>query len=153
MDKKRTKIVATLSDKKCDTDFIRELYEAGMDVIRINSAHCNVDFVPLVIRNAREVSDKIAILLDTKGPEIRSTICDIPIQLRKGETIDIIGDPDKKSSNNAIYVTYPAFSSDVPLGSVILFDDGEISLKVQRRRGNALECLIENDGTLGSRKV
>ena len=68
MDKKRTKIVATLSDKRCDPAFIRELYEAGMDVIRINSAHCNVDFVPLIIKNARDVSDKIAILLDTKGP-------------------------------------------------------------------------------------
>jgi pyruvate kinase len=152
MDKKRTKIVATISDKKCDTDFLRELYDAGMDVIRINSAHCNVDFVPLIVKNAREVSDKIAILLDTKGPEIRSTICDNPIQLRKGETIDIIGDPDRKSSSDAIYVTYPAFISDIPLGSEILFDDGEISLKVQKRRGNALECLVQNDGTLGSRK-
>jgi pyruvate kinase len=152
MDKKRTKIVATLSDKKCDPDFIRELYEAGMDVIRINSAHCNVDFVPLIIKNSLEVSDKIAILLDTKGPEIRTTVCDSPIQLMKGETIDIIGDPERKSSNAAIYVSYPAFISDVPIGSVILFDDGEISLKAQKRMGNALECLIENDGTLGSRK-
>jgi pyruvate kinase len=65
MDKKRTKIVATLSDKRCDPGFIKELYDAGMDVIRINSAHCNVDFIPLIIKNAREVSDKIAILLDT----------------------------------------------------------------------------------------
>ncbi len=152
MDKKRTKIVATLSDKRCDPAFIRELYDAGMDVIRINSAHCSVDFVPLIIRNAREVSDKIAILLDTKGPEVRSTICDNPIQLTKGNRIDIIGDPERKSTNEAIYVTYPAFAADVPLGSNILFDDGEISIKVEKRRGNALECLIENDGVLGSRK-
>jgi pyruvate kinase len=152
MEKKRTKIVATLSDKRCDPDFIRELYESGMDVIRINSAHCNVEFVPLVIKNAREVSDKIAILLDTKGPEIRSTICDAPIQLRKGKIINIIGDPERKSSADAIYVTYPAFAADVPEGSAILFDDGEISLKVLRRRGSLLECMIENDGILGSRK-
>jgi pyruvate kinase len=152
MEKKRTKIVATLSDKRCDPGFIRELYEAGMDVIRINSAHCNVDFVPLVVKNAREVSDKIAILLDTKGPEIRSTICDTPIQLQKGKMIDIIGDPERKSSTDAICVTYPAFVSDIPLGSSILFDDGEISLKAVKRRGINLECLIENDGTLGSRK-
>jgi pyruvate kinase len=152
MEKKRTKIVATLSDKRCDPGFIRSLYEAGMDVIRINSAHCDVDFVPLVIKNAREVSDQIAILLDTKGPEVRSTICDAPIELKKGNMIDIIGDPERKSLPEAIYVTYPAFASDVPVGSVILFDDGEISLKVKNRRGSALECLIENDGLLGSRK-
>ena len=152
MDRKRTKIVATLSDKRCEPEFIRELYEAGMDVIRINSAHCSVDFIPLIIKNARAVSDKIAILVDTKGPEVRSTICDAPFQLQKGNKINIIGDPEKKSSIDAIYVTYPAFASDIPVGSVILFDDGEISLKVIKRRGNALECLIENDGTLGSRK-
>ncbi len=152
MQKKRTKIVATLSDKRCDPEFIRSLYEAGMDVIRINSAHCTVDFVPEVIKNAREVSDKIAILLDTKGPEVRTTICDEPFQLTKGNMIDIIGDPDKKSSEKAIYVSYPSFAGNVPVGSVILFDDGEISLRVIKRRGIALECLIENDGTLGSRK-
>jgi pyruvate kinase len=152
MDKKRTKIVATLSDKRCEPAFISELYEAGMDVIRINSAHCNVDFVPLIIKNAREVSDKIAILLDTKGPEVRTTICDTPIQLKQGNMIDIIGDPERKSRADAIYVTYPAFAADIPVGSLILFDDGEISVKVEKRRGNALECLIQNDGILDSRK-
>jgi pyruvate kinase len=152
MDRKRTKIVATISDKNCETGFIRELYEAGMDVVRINTAHSNLDSVLQIIKNTREVSDKIAILLDTKGPEIRSTVCDSPIQLKKGSKIDVIGDPDGKSSNDAIYVTYPAFVSNVPVGSVILFDDGEIELKVEKRRGNALECLITNDGILGSRK-
>lgn len=152
MEKKRTKIVATLSDKRCEPEFIKELYEAGMDVIRINSAHCGVEFVPQIIKNARLVSDKIAVLVDTKGPEVRSTICDTPIQLKKGDMIDIIGDPERKSTNEAIYVTYPAFAAEIPVGSAVLFDDGEISLKVLKRRGSALECLVENDGVLGSRK-
>jgi pyruvate kinase len=152
MDKKRTKIVATLSDRRCDTAFIRQLFDAGMDVIRINSAHCALESVPEIIRNAREVSDKIAILLDTKGPEVRSTVCDEPVKLAKGERIDIIGDPDRKSSKNAIYVTYTAFASSVPEGSLMLFDDGEIAVRVDRRRGNALECIVQNEGVLGSRK-
>jgi pyruvate kinase len=152
MDKKRTKIVATISDKRCSTEFIRSLYEAGMDVIRINSAHCTEDFVPQVIKTAREVSDKIAVLLDTKGPEIRSTVCDEPIQLTKGEMIDVTGDPERKSTGRSIFVTYSAFAANVPVGSQILFDDGEISLRVEKRRGSTLECRIENDGVLGSRK-
>ncbi|MCX6262446.1 MAG: pyruvate kinase, partial [Bacteroidia bacterium] len=85
--KKRTKIVATISDKRCDTEFIRELYQEGMDVIRINSAHLNIEGAFQIMKNAREVSDKIAILLDTKGPEIRTTVCDAPIQLKRGSTI------------------------------------------------------------------
>ena len=152
MQKKRTKIVATLSDKRCDPEFIRKLYEEGMDVIRINSAHCSAEFVPEIVRNARQVSDKIAILVDTKGPEIRTTICDEPIQLIKGTMVDIVGDPERKSTASTIFVTYPLFAAAVPAGSSILFDDGEISLKVIKRRGSALECMVGNDGMLGSRK-
>jgi pyruvate kinase len=152
MDFKRTKIVATISDLKCESPFIKELYEAGMNVIRINSAHLDIEGALRIIRNAREVSDKIAILIDTKGPEIRTTICDNPIQLKKGETIRVIGDKDQTSSSEAIYVTYPAFSSEIPLGSIILLDDGELGLKVLKKNGAALECKIENDGILGSRK-
>jgi len=152
MNSKRTKIVATISDKNCESGFIKELYEAGMDVIRINSAHLDIEGALRIIKNAREVSDKIAIILDTKGPEIRTTKCDVPIQLKKGATINIIGDPDKKSSDEAIYVTYKDFSSDIPLGSLILMDDGELELRVLRKKGSALECTIENDGILTSRK-
>jgi pyruvate kinase len=152
MDSKRTKIVATISDKNCEPDFIRKLYDAGMNVIRINSAHLDIEGALRIIKNTREVSDKIAILLDTKGPEIRTTVCDNPIQLKKGASINIIGDPDKKSTTEAIYVTYKAFSSDIPLGSLILMDDGELELRVLRKNGSALECTIENDGILGSRK-
>lgn len=152
MDAKRTKIVATISDKNCEPGFIRELYEAGMNVIRINSAHLDIEGALRIIKNTREVSDKIAILVDTKGPEIRTTICDAPIQLKKGGTINIIGDPGKKSSSESIYVSYKSFSSDIPLDSLILMDDGELELRVLRKRGDALECLIENDGILGSRK-
>jgi pyruvate kinase len=152
MNRKRTKIVATISDKNCEPEFIKELYEAGMDVIRINSAHLNIDGAIRIITNAREVSGKIAVILDTKGPEIRTTICDSPIQLKKGNKIRIIGDPAGKSSSKAIYVSYKEFSSSVPLGSLILLDDGELELKVVKKIGNELECIIENDGILGSRK-
>ncbi|MEI6048911.1 MAG: pyruvate kinase [Bacteroidota bacterium] len=152
MIRKRTKIVATISDKNCEPGFIKELFEAGMDVVRINSAHLSVDAALQIIRNTREVSGKIAILVDTKGPEIRTTACDSPIQLTKGSTISIIGDPGKKSSNDAIYVSYPAFASDIPVGSLIMIDDGELELKAIKRNGNALECIVENEVILGSRK-
>jgi pyruvate kinase len=152
MNKKRTKIVATISDRNCEPGFINELYEAGMDVVRINSAHLDIEGALKIIGNVRQVSDKIAILIDTKGPEIRTTTCDAPIHLIKGQKINIIGDPEKKSSEAGIYVTYKSFSSDVPIGSVILMDDGELKMTVIRKILNGVECLIENDGILGSRK-
>ena len=54
MNRKRTKIVATISDKNCEPEFIKELYEAGMDVIRINSAHLDIEDASSIIRNTRE---------------------------------------------------------------------------------------------------
>lgn len=152
MNRKRTKIVATISDKNCEPEFLKQLYEAGMDVVRINSAHCSIEGALKIINNVRKVSDKIATLIDTKGPEIRTTVCDVPIQLKKGNKISIIGDPDKKTSYEAIYVTYRNIATDVPAESVILMDDGEVKLTVIRRMGLELECMIENDAVLGSRK-
>lgn len=152
MDRKRTKIVATISDKKCDAEFIKELYESGMDVVRINSAHLTIDGALMIIKNVREVSDKIAILLDTKGPEIRTTVCNSPLKLRKGKKISIIGDISNNCTEDFIYVSYESFSKDIETGSRILLDDGEIELLAVKKNGNALECIIQNDGILGSRK-
>ena len=152
MDRKRTKIVATISDKRCEPEFIKELFETGMDVIRINSAHLGIEEALKIIRNVRSVSDKIAILIDTKGPEIRTTICDAAIELKKGTTIRVSGEPGKKSVSDCICVSYPDFAENVPVGSMILIDDGEIELRVMRRDGNSVECNVENDGLLSSRK-
>ena len=152
MNKKRTKIIATISDRNCELEFVGKLYDAGMNVVRINSAHVTPEAAMEMISNVRKVSNKIAILLDTKGPEIRTTACDNPISLKKGDIIQVIGNPEEKTSGNAIYVSYPKFSKDVPMDSHILIDDGEIELKAIRKIGNAVECSIENGGVLGSRK-
>jgi pyruvate kinase len=152
MNRKRTKIVATISDKNCEPSFIKQLYEAGMDVVRINSAHLDLAGAQRIINNVREVSDKIAILLDTKGPEIRSTVCDAPIKIKKGASIAITGAPEKKSTSANICVNLKTFADDVPLGSIVMIDDGEIELKVMKKDGNSLICKAANDGIIGSRK-
>ena len=70
---KRTKIIATISDKRCEVEFIRSLYEAGMNAVRINTAHVTTRSAATIVENVRRVSEKIAIIIDTKGPEIRLT--------------------------------------------------------------------------------
>ena len=152
MKKKRTKIVATISDKNCEPEFISELYQAGMDVIRINSAHLEIEGALRIIRNAHSVSDKIGILIDTKGPEIRTTSCDAPIELVKGEKVMMAGNPDEKTCSGLINVSYTGFVTDVPEGARILIDDGDIALRAVRREGSLLECVVESGGMLGSRK-
>lgn len=73
---KFTKIVATISDKCCDVDFVRQLFENGMNVVRMNSAHMQEEGFLRIITNVREVSSQIGILMDTKGPEVRTTTID-----------------------------------------------------------------------------
>ena len=152
MNRKRTKIVATISDRRCEPEFLRNLYEAGMDVVRINTAHQDIEGTRRVIENVRKVSDKIPFLLDTKGPEVRSTECDGNILLSKGQDINIIGDPGSKSTGECLAVNYPGFASDVPVGSTVLIDDGVLEMKVMSRDGKILRCTVMNDGPLGSRK-
>ncbi len=67
-----TKIIATISDKNCDVEFIKSLFEAGMNVARINTAHITLESGKVLIDNIRAVSESIAIMVDTKGPEIRT---------------------------------------------------------------------------------
>ncbi len=149
---KQTKIVATISDKRCDVDFIKSLFEEGMNVVRMNSAHLNEEGFNKIISNTRAVSNRIGILMDTKGPEIRTTICENPIELKTGMKIKMQGDPDGISSEECIYLNYPRFAKDLNIGGNILIDDGEAELKVIEKHDNYLICEALNDATVGSRK-
>ncbi len=151
--KKYTKIVATISDKRCSVDFIKELYEEGMNVVRMNSAHLDQEGFEKIINNVRQVSKNIALLVDTKGPEIRTTKAENDqIILKNGAEIKIIGDKEHISTAECIGVSYPHFTRDLQIGDLILIDDGEIELEVTSKDDVYLTCLVKNDGKLGSRK-
>lgn len=150
---KATKIVATISDKRCDVEFIRELYNEGMNVVRMNSAHLQREGFLRIINNVREVSRHIAILMDTKGPEVRTTEAENDgIEIQAGDMIKIKGDPGQISTKECICVNYPFFVRDLKVGDSILFDDGEIDMKVESKEDDYLLCKALNDGQLGSRK-
>ena len=150
--KKFTKIVATISDQRCDVEFIKELYKAGLNVVRLNTAHMDREGMSRIVNNTRTVSEKIAILIDTKGPEIRTTKSDEPIVLKTGDKLKIKGDPSCKSTKECICVSYSEFVHDLSVNSTILIDDGEIALKVKGKENECLNCEALNNGTLGSRK-
>ncbi|MDD2606748.1 pyruvate kinase [Lascolabacillus sp.] len=149
---KQTKIVATISDQRCEVPFLEQLYEAGMNVVRLNSAHLNEEGFLKIINNVREVSEEIAILVDTKGPEIRTTVANNPIELKTGELVKIVGDPKEVSSNETIYISYSNIAEEMRVGDDILIDDGEVDLKVITVNKDHLICSVMNDGVIGSRK-
>lgn len=149
---KKTKIVASISDLRCDVDFLRSLFEAGMNVVRINTAHATPEGMKNVIDNVRAVSNRIAILIDTKGPEVRTTGCAEPIEYVAGDKVRIMGNPGQDTVRDCICVSYPDFVKDLEVGRKVLFDDGELSMTVVDKTEEWLEAEVDNNGVLGSHK-
>ncbi len=149
---KLTKIVATISGRKCDPGFLKELYDAGMDVVRLNSAHQDVEQSLKVIKNVRKVSEKIAILIDTKGPEIRTTDSQAEVKVKEGQLLKIKGDPSCATTENCIYVNYKDFAPKMEKGKTIMIDDGEIELLIEEKHDEHLICRVINSGVIKPRK-
>lgn len=154
MQKKQTKIVATISDMRCDCDFIKTLYKEGVNVIRLNTAHQNVADTVRVIKNIREVSDRIAIMIDLKGPELRTSFAERPIDIENGATVALKGGKrEDVSTKDLIYINYPDFVKEVKVGTRVLIDDGEMELEVVKKIKDKAICKALNRGIIKSYKT
>lgn len=149
---KQTKIVCSISDLRCDEAFLRKLFFAGMNVVRMNTAHATPEGIKKIIRNVRAVSPHLGILIDTKGPEVRTTGVDDPIVYKTGEQIKVYGRPDDMTTHDVINVSYADFYRDVKVGDHLLFDDGAIDMLVTGKKDEALLAEVQNDGVLGAHK-
>ena len=149
---KQTKIVASISDRRCSVEFIHDLFEAGMNVVRMNTAHATPEGIREIVENTRKVSHHIGILIDTKGPEIRTTGCSAPIHYKVGDVVKIFGRPEMDTEHDIINLSYTNFANDIHEGDEILFDDGAISMKVIGINGPAVIAQVQNEADLGSHK-
>lgn len=150
---KHTKIVATISDKRCEPEFIKALYQAGMNVVRLNTAHITEETALMMVNNIRSVSESIAILVDTKGPEIRTMNIETPIQIQEGELIEVSGLARESSKGRQVLtVSYEKFHEEIPNTGTILIDDGELELTVQEKHKEYVLCLVDNPGEIKNKK-
>ncbi len=154
---KKTKIVCTMGPQEQNIDLLVKLINAGMDVARFNFSHGTHEEQLLrmdAVRKAREITGKpIAMLLDTKGPEIRTgkLVNGEKVLLEEGKKItltteDIIGTADKVS------ISYKLLWQDVKPGNRILVDDGLMELVVDEIVGEDIICTIRTGGYLSERK-
>ncbi|MNM92900.1 Pyruvate kinase [compost metagenome] len=153
---RKTKIVCTIGPSSESLENIKKLILAGMNVARLNFSHGDFEEHGGRIKNIRQASEEmgrsVAILLDTKGPEIRTGKLKVePIELEQDQFItltteEILGDKDR------ISVTYTELPKDVEVGSTILIDDGLIGLTVVEVQGTEIKCRIVNGGTIKSKK-
>ena len=149
---KKTKIVCSISDRRCEVDFLRKLFFAGMNVVRMNTAHATPDGIRTIIRNTREVSPHLALLIDTKGPEVRTTNVEQPITYKKGDVVKIFGRREMDTTHDIVNVSYTDFTKCVGKGAHILFDDGLLDMLVMEQVGPMLVAQVQNDGVLGAHK-
>jgi pyruvate kinase len=146
---KKTKIVATISDLMCEPEYIQALFDQGMNVVRMNTAHINREGATKIMNNVRSVSDKIAILIDTKGPEVRTCNMEAELPVKEGDKIRVTGDLTQK---DCLHVNYPGFVNDIPKGSLLLIDDGEIELEVKQKDNLFLYAEATNKGVIKNKK-
>lgn len=151
---KNTKIVATVSDHRCEVDFLKQLCEAGVNVVRMNSAHLDRTGMEKIVHNLHEADGNVATLIDTKGPEIRTTVTEngTPILFSCGDELEMIGDPDGLTTHKRIYLNYKPIASVLKSGDRLLIDDGELGFTVFDINNGIIKVKAENDGELGSRK-
>ncbi|GIO95547.1 pyruvate kinase [Paenibacillus sp. FSL W8-0187] len=153
---RKTKIVCTIGPSSESLENTKKLIMAGMNVARLNFSHGDFEEHGNRIKNIRqaceELNKTVAILLDTKGPEIRTGKLEVePIELVQDEYItltteEILGD------KNRLSITYKELPQDVQVGSTILIDDGLIGLTVVEIQGSEIRCRIVNGGTIKSKK-
>ena len=120
--------------------------------MRINTAHATPEGIKKVISNIREVSKYLAILIDTKGPEIRTTTVEEHIYFQTGDKVKICGNPDEMTTRECVNVSYQNIVHDLNIGNDVLFDDGELAMRIVDKTNDALYAVVQNDGRLGSRK-
>ncbi len=153
---KKTKIVCTLGPVSENEETLRELIKNGLNVCRLNFSHGSHEEhkgrMDLVKKLREELNMPTAILLDTKGPEIRTGKFDAPeVLLEEGQTFtitmkDVMGDKERCT------VSYKGLANDVKAGDTILIDDGLVGLTVKEINGDDIVCEVQNSGIVKNHK-
>ncbi len=156
MSMRKTKIVCTMGPASGELSVLRRLIRAGMDVARLNFAHGSYDDHHRMIEAVREAARLegkfVGIMLDIKGPEIRTGMVENDaVELVEGEPIVLVAGPER-GTKDRLTITYDSLYEDVVPGSSILIDDGLIGLVVKEIVGKEIHCAITNGGLLKNRK-
>ncbi len=152
---RHTKIIATIGPSTETHEKLSQLITSGVDVIRLNMAHGSSEWVTTVVNRIREVSQKVqrhvAVMMDVKGPEIRTGALDESMDLKTGDTFEFYTATPNEGVRGVI-VNYPGFPADVKVGTTVLLDSGLIRLEVLTKDSTHVRCRVLTPGKLGSRR-
>ncbi|TWT71038.1 Pyruvate kinase [Crateriforma conspicua] len=155
---RHTKIVATVGPATESPEMLRELIRAGVDLVRLNMAHGSVEWVGEVIARIREASDavnrQVAVMMDVKGPEIRTGPVEQPVELKCGDRLELHVDPPQPCDDGVhrVSVNYRDLPADVSVGATVLVDSGLLRFRVLETDDTKVVMEVLTAGTLGSRR-
>jgi pyruvate kinase len=159
---RRTKIIFTLGPATESEEMLEKLFLAGADIVRLNMAHAKHDWTRGVIRRIRTVSQRVgrevAIMMDIKGPEIRTGDLEVPIELKPGEIFDFTvkpgggGEIPEAREVRSVDVNYQDLVKDIKVGDTVLVDNGLIRLEVLEKQDAHIRCRVLVAGQLSSRR-
>ena len=156
MKMRKTKIICTLGPASDSEQVIRELMLAGMNVARLNFSHGSHEEqkgkADLVKKVREELDLPVALLLDTKGPEIRTgDLENGKVELKKGQSF-VLTTEDITGNEGMVSISYKDLVKDVKPGDSILIDDGLIGMKVSKVTEKEIFCVVENGGVISNKK-
>ncbi|MCE9500217.1 MAG: pyruvate kinase [Leptospira sp.] len=153
---RKTKIICTIGPASADSEVIRGLANAGMNIARLNMSHGDHKFHGDIIKKIknlnRDLKYPIAIMLDTQGPEIRTGEVQAELDLKVGETFTFHVIPGRESEEKSVFVNYTDIVNDLKVGDRVTVDNGLINLVVLEKFEKELVCRVVDGGKLGSRK-
>lgn len=152
----KTKIIATIGPSSWDETVLREMIVNGMDVARINASFADFEELNRVSKSIRDISPRVALMLDTKGYKIRITRFDNDRELKTDSNVIVVPDTYRENEilpDNYICITYPRLHLDIARNSEILLDDGNLILKVVDIKGEEIICTVLQGGILRPKKT
>ena len=152
---RHTKIIATIGPATETIEKLGQLISSGVDVIRLNMAHGSCEWVAEVVARVREASRivqrQVAVMMDVKGPEIRTGVVERPIELAVGDIFEFYTSWPSEGIRG-VSVNYAGFPADVVVGATVLVDSGLIRLEVLEKDSAHVKCKVLTPGKLGSRR-
>lgn len=153
---KKTKIIATIGPSSEDKEILKQMIASGLNVIRINMSHALYEEVDNRIRLVRELNEELdsytGILVDTKGPEIRTgTFIDGQVMLNKGDMVEVSNE-DVVCNNDKVCIKYPNLYGDLKVNNTVLLNNGLVKLTVLSNENNKIMCRVENSGIIKNKR-
>ncbi|MDA8990750.1 pyruvate kinase [Opitutales bacterium] len=157
---RQTKIIATIGPATESEEMLAKLINEGVDVIRLNMAHADHDWIRIISKRIRSVGQELnrepAIMMDVKGPEIRTGYLHEELEIKKDDLLDLvfIAQPNPPTADGIwqIEVNYDKLSEHIKEGDTVMVDNGLIQLEVLDSSAERIRCQVQQDSILKSRR-